>query len=180
MSLHHMILGCLMESPSYGYEIKKRVKDLFHRSHDVNEGQLYAVLRKMEAEGLVTKEMIYQEKNPPRKVFHPTDKGRNEFYLWLIEESDTGRDYRFDFYQAFPFLEKYNYFKHVDDQTAQELLKQQIVKEQAKLEEFKGVKENMQKLNLNHYRINIIEFGITFQENKLDWLKNVKNELPPI
>ncbi|MEN6348711.1 MAG: PadR family transcriptional regulator [Syntrophomonas sp.] len=177
MSLHHMILGCLMDAPSHGYEIRKRVKELFQRSHDVNESQLYAALRKMEGEGLVRKEVVLQDKTPPRNVFYLTEKGAEEVFTWLIKGDELEDTYRFDFYQAFRFLERYNYFKHLPKDTAMEILEKQIVFEQGKLEEFKRVRNNMQALKLNQFRIGIIEFGLAFQKTKLEWLESMKSSL---
>ncbi len=177
MSLHHMILGCLMDAPSYGYEIRKRVKDLFQRSHSVNEGQLYAALKKMEQDGLVRKEISYQDKTPPRKVFYLTDQGKEELFSWISGANEPDATYKFDFYQAFPFLERFNYFKHISDDTSIQLLNQQIIIEQVKLEEFQKVKENMQMLDLHPYRIRIVEFGLAWQETKLEWLESTKNSI---
>lgn len=177
MSLHHMILGCLMESPSHGYEIRKRVKELFQRSHDVNESQLYSALRKMEGEGLVRKEVVWQDKTPPRNVFYLTEKGTEEVVTWLINGDELEDTYRFDFYQAFPFLERCNYINNLPKETALEILEKQIVFEQAKLKEYKRVRDNMQALKLNQFRLGIIEFGLAFQETKLQWLENMISSL---
>ncbi len=177
MSLHYMILGCLMDAPSHGYEIRKRIKELFQRSHNINEGQFYALLRKMEADSLIRKEVVLQEKNPPRKVFYLTEKGREELFAWLSSNGESDDIYRFDFYQAFPFLERCNYFKHLSDETALKLLERQAVLEEEKLEEFTKVRDNMQGLRLNQYRIGIIEFSLAFQKTKIEWLKNMKSKI---
>ncbi|MFZ5631257.1 MAG: PadR family transcriptional regulator [Bacillota bacterium] len=178
MSLKHMILGCLLDAPTHGYEIRQRFKNFYQRSQGINEGQLYTTLKKLEDEGLVNKEVIYQDKNPPRKVFHLTGKGREEFYSWLLEENAPDIA-SFDFFQVFPFLEKCNYFKHTPEDRARELVERQIEAEKLKLDEFKRVREKMQERKVNHFRIDIIEFGITFQETKIGWMEGLLRKLQP-
>ena len=179
MSLKHMILGCLMDSPSYGYEIKKFTREFFKRSQGVNEGQLYATLKKMEEDGLVHKELILQEKNPPRKVFQITEQGKEVFYSWLTETGEDGEIASFDFFQVFPFLERCNYFKHTEAEAARALVDRQMKREAAKLEEFKRVREEMQVRRVDRFRVSIIEFGIDFQRLKLNWLEKFKATLTP-
>lgn len=176
MSLKHMILGCLMDSPSYGYEIKKFSKDFFRRSQGVNEGQLYATLRKIEEEGLISKEVVYQDKNPPRNVYHLADKGRDEFYSWLLSEDDGNDSTSFDFFQVFPFLQRCNYFKHLPDNEKNGIVDKQIEKEMKRLQEFRVVRVNMLERDVHHTRLKIIEFGIAFQEMKINWLDNLKEQ----
>ncbi|MEW6425092.1 MAG: helix-turn-helix transcriptional regulator [Bacillota bacterium] len=179
MSLKHMILGCLLDAPTHGYEIKQRFKNFYQRSHGINEGQLYTILKKMEDDGLVRKEIVYQEKNPPRKVFYLTGRGKEEFYSWLMEDAPPGDLASFDFFQVFPFLEKCNYFMHIPAGAALDLVERQIAAEKAKLEEFKRVKGKMLDRRVNHFRISIMEFGIKFQETKLDWLRNLRQKVLP-
>lgn len=176
MSLKSMILGCLLDAPAHGYEIRQRLKDFFKRSHGINEGQLYATLKKMEQDGLVTKEIVYQEKNPPRKVFFLTEKGKEQFNSWLLEEDGT--DFAaFDFFGAFPFLEKCTFFKHLPPTRALKLVESQVKLEQLKLEEFKRVRSRMLERGVNHYRVRVIEFGMDLQEAKIKWLYTLSRDL---
>lgn len=176
MSLKSIILGCLLDAPSHGYEIRHRLKNFFKRSHGINEGQLYATLKKMEQDGLVTKEIVYQEKNPPRKVFFLTEKGKEQFNSWLMEEDRT--DFTvFDFFGAFPFLEKSTFFKHLPPSGVLELVESQIKLEQLKLEEFKRVRGRMLERGVNHYRVRVIDFGIDLQQAKIQWLYTLSRDL---
>jgi DNA-binding PadR family transcriptional regulator len=177
MSLKPMILGCLLDAPSHGYEIRHRLKDFIRRSHGINEGQLYATLKKMEKDGLVTKKIEPQEKNPPRKVFFLTEKGRKEFYQWLLE--GDGTDFTaFDFFGAFAFLEKCTFFKHLPPAGVAGIVESQLGLEKAKLEEFKRVRSRMLERGVNRYRIKVIEFGIDLQEIKIKWLLGLASDEP--
>ncbi|HBV97249.1 MAG TPA: hypothetical protein DEF36_09395 [Desulfotomaculum sp.] len=176
MSLKSLILGCLLDAPSHGYEIRHRLKNFFKRSHGINEGQLYATLKKMEQDGLVTKEIVHQEKNPPRKVFFLTEKGKEQFNSWLMEKDGTNFS-EFDFFRAFPFLEKTTFFMHLPHSRVLEFVESQLKLEQLKLEEYKRVRSRMLERGVNHYRIRVIEFGIEQQQAKINWLYMLSRDL---
>lgn len=177
MSLKQMILGCLLDAPAHGYEIRQRFKNFYQRSHGINEGQLYSVLKRMEDEGLVVKEIIYQDRNPPRKVFHITGEGRKEFYSWILSDNEADDTAGFDFFNVFPFLQKCTYFNHISRDEALKLADIQINAEKMKLDEFKKVKEKMLERKVNRFRMDIICFGIAFQQTKLAWLEGLKGNI---
>ena len=66
MSVKYMILGSLMEVPNYGYLIKTKFFKKVFSDFGINDGQLYPTLNKLEKEGLIRKEVIYQEGSPNR------------------------------------------------------------------------------------------------------------------
>jgi len=170
-----MILGCLLDSPAHGYEIRRRFKTFYNQSHGLNEGQLYTTVKKIENEGLVTRELVHQENNPPRKVLRLTEKGRQEFNSWLLGEDDQD-PVAFDFFHVFSFLQKCNYFMHLPKKTVLEMVTRQIDREAARATEFNRVREGMTARGVNHYRLRIIEFGISFQEMKIEWLNHLLEE----
>lgn len=177
MSLKHMVLGCLIDAPSHGYEIRRRFIKFYRCSHGVNEGQLYTTLKKMEQEGMISKEVVYQEKNPPRKVFHPTEKGREDFYHWLMEKGEVSDIADFDFFHVFPFLEKCTYFNHLTGKETLPLVERQAAVEKAKLDEFNRVRGKMLERKVHHFRVSVIEFGIALQEIKLAWLEELRAKI---
>ncbi|MFZ5646895.1 MAG: PadR family transcriptional regulator [Bacillota bacterium] len=173
--MKHMILGCLLDSPAHGYEIRKRFKIFYNQSHGLNEGQLYTTVKKMETEGLVTKELVHQEKNPSRKVLSITEKGRQEFYRWLYEEESD--PVVFDFFHTFQFLQKCNYFMYIPQEMSVDLIGRQIEKEVEKRDEFFKIRSAMSELGVHHYRLLIIEYGISCQDTKIKWLRHLMDEV---
>ena len=82
MSIKHTILGFLSQSPLSGYDLKKlfAASDMLYWSG--NNNQIYTALVQLNREGLVTKEVHYQENNPPRKVYSITDAGLTALRDW--------------------------------------------------------------------------------------------------
>jgi DNA-binding PadR family transcriptional regulator len=83
MSIKHTILGFLSQAPLSGYDLKKLFagSDMLYWSG--NNNQIYTSLVQLHQEGLVSKEVHYQEDNPPRKVYSITDAGRAALRAWV-------------------------------------------------------------------------------------------------
>jgi PadR family transcriptional regulator, regulatory protein AphA len=83
MSIKHTILGFLSQAPLSGYDLKKlfAASDMLYWSG--NNNQIYTSLVQLHQEGLVTKEVHYQEDNPPRKVYSITEEGIAALRAWL-------------------------------------------------------------------------------------------------
>jgi len=74
-----ILLGLLKESPKHGYEIKKKIKDIFSLFAGVDLKSIYYPLRILEKKNLVTKKIIKSGKRPQRLVYALTPKGENRF-----------------------------------------------------------------------------------------------------
>ena len=64
MSLKYGVLGLLKEQPLHGYEVKTRFEAMLGGTWDVNIGQIYTTLQRLERDGLV------------RPVGHRGDRGK--------------------------------------------------------------------------------------------------------
>ena len=67
------ILYQLREGEEYGYEIMKRIREEFP---DVYEGSVYAILRRLAAEGVAAVSRRPSGMGPPRKYYSLTPSGR--------------------------------------------------------------------------------------------------------
>lgn len=94
MPARHAILGLLMQQPMHGYDIDGQFEEGLRHICHVNISQIYAYLKNMEERDWLESETIYQSTNPPKKVFHVTDKGREEMQRWLSEPVDSNRQMR--------------------------------------------------------------------------------------
>lgn len=83
MSLKHVILGFLSETPLAGYDLKKRIasSDIFYWSG--NSNQIYRFLVELHEEKLVTVDVQPQEGKPSRKVYTITNAGLDELQRWM-------------------------------------------------------------------------------------------------
>src|SRR3989441_10743943 len=53
MSLKYGLLGLLVEEPLHGYEVKNRFEAMLGGTWEVNIGQVYTTLQRLERDGLV-------------------------------------------------------------------------------------------------------------------------------
>lgn len=74
------ILSLIVEQPMHGYQIEQVIEARGMREWtDIGFSSIYYILKKLEERGLVTSQIEQAEgRGPARKVFHPTDAGREE------------------------------------------------------------------------------------------------------
>ncbi|WP_309145231.1 PadR family transcriptional regulator [Arthrobacter sp. STN4] len=81
-TLEGIVLAILSVQPAYGYEITARLRE--QGFTDIAEGTVYALLVRIERNGLVEVEKVPSEKGPPRKVYSLSTPGRaylDEFWV---------------------------------------------------------------------------------------------------
>lgn len=95
-TLEGIVLAILAGEPAYGYEITARLRD--QGFTEIAEGTVYALLLRIERNGLVEVEKVPSEKGPPRKVY---------------SLNPQGQEYLDEFWQTWDFLtEKLNHLHH--------------------------------------------------------------------
>ncbi len=121
LSVEHALLGFLQESPLHAYEIHQRLQD--SRSLGsvwrLKQAHLYALIDRLEMEGLVKAELVPQEARPAKRLLHLTDAGRTAFVRWISTPVEHGRDLRIE------FLAKLFWAQHKANDIAIELITQQ-------------------------------------------------------
>lgn len=174
MGFRHVLLGFLMEFPTHGYEIMKKVyADFYPADPEINEGLLYSTLKKLEAERLITREEAV-DSQPTRKLTHITETGKNEFLSWLESDSDEKDTVKFDFFYQYPFLEKCNYFKHLSPEKVKTKVEKQLSLSQKRLQRYEKARESMLRKGVDKYRIAIINYGIENERLRIAWLEGLK------
>jgi DNA-binding PadR family transcriptional regulator len=99
VGIEYALLGLLRERPMYGYEMHQRllqVEQLGLVWH-VKQANLYALLGKLEAAGLLVSVTEPQGTRPPRKVLQLTPQGAAAFAHWMATPVEHGRDFRLEF-----------------------------------------------------------------------------------
>jgi len=83
VSIKHVILGFLSETPMTGYDLKKKFSssEIFHWSG--NNNQIYKALVELHNEQLVTVEVQYQASKPPRKIYTINPAGQDALREWM-------------------------------------------------------------------------------------------------
>lgn len=74
-----IILSLLLDSPSYGYEISKRIRELTGDAYIIKETTLYSAFTRMEKNGYVESFPGYADNGKRRTYYRITDRGR-EYY----------------------------------------------------------------------------------------------------
>lgn len=175
MGFKQMMLGYLLDSPSYGYEImKKAYSDFYPADPDVNEGLLYSTLKKLEAEGLATGEAGDAETPTARRKVAVTPEGLEEFKSWLLADDDNAVQPKFDFFARYPFLEKCNYFKYLTPEEALGSIEQEMTGVRQRLDSYRLAAGSMQQKGVDRFRVAIIHYGISNEELRLNWLQGLK------
>ncbi|HLV97083.1 MAG TPA: PadR family transcriptional regulator [Ktedonobacterales bacterium] len=83
MSLRYGILGLLAEEPLHGYQIKSRFEALLGRAWEVNIGQVYSTLQRLERDGLI--EAVGERGDRGKLAYTLTAPGRTQLEAWLTE-----------------------------------------------------------------------------------------------
>jgi DNA-binding PadR family transcriptional regulator len=99
MPLQHAILALLVESESYGYELRGEFESsIGPQWGGLNVGHLYQVLDRLVRDGLVTKRPIEQRTRPDKIMYRLTRQGREELEQWLEAPAARRGGYRDDLF----------------------------------------------------------------------------------
>jgi len=90
MSLRYGILGLLTEEPLHGYEMKSRFEALLGRTWEVNIGQVYSTLQRLERDGLI--EAAGERGDRGKLAYQVTEAGRQQLAAWLTEPETEPQD----------------------------------------------------------------------------------------
>lgn len=88
MTIEAAILGLLSLKPMTGYDIKKVFEDSDALYWSGNNNQIYKILIQLYERGWVAREISYQEKAPPRKIYSLTDLGRVELRNLVLTQPE--------------------------------------------------------------------------------------------
>ncbi len=88
MPLNHTLLGLLSCGPMTGYDMKKIIQASPWMHWSGNNNQIYKALVEILAAGLVSKETLYQDDGPAKKMYSLTQAGWEALRQWALEPSE--------------------------------------------------------------------------------------------
>jgi len=88
-STDSLLLCLLSESPMYGYQIIKELRNRSHGYFNFKEGTLYPALHRLESVGLILGNWQLLANGQQRKYYRITEKG----LLRLVEKRDQWQDF---------------------------------------------------------------------------------------
>lgn len=80
-----IILYLLLEEPSYGYEISKRIKEMSMEKYIIKETTLYSAFNRLEKNGYVTS-FFGNETNGKRRTYYRITEAGRAYYAEKCEE----------------------------------------------------------------------------------------------
>lgn len=177
MAFKHILLGNLLDFPTYAYDmIKKCFLDFTPANPKLNEGRLYSTLKVLEKEGMVERSLRPQEDIPDQKIIQITMEGSQEFHRWLESQEEEEGHAKFDFFTQYPFLTKVNFFKFLAPEKAVAKIREQMDISARRLERFDEARREMILKKVDVNRIRIIEYGIEVEKLRTAWLTDLLDE----
>jgi len=87
LSLKYGVLGLLTEGPLHGYEVKNRFEAMLGGTWEVNIGQIYTTLQRLERDGLVRPAGPRGDRG--KQTYEVSAEGRRTVEKWL-DEPESG------------------------------------------------------------------------------------------
>lgn len=82
-TLAYALLGLVHQAPLSGYALMKTFQTTPMGQYSGSPGAVYPALRKLERAGLIQGKVERRASLRPRRVYHPTPKGRTALRRWL-------------------------------------------------------------------------------------------------
>ncbi len=177
LSLRHVLLGLLSENSGHGYGLRKQMVHRLGHFRNINEGQLYTQLAKMENEGLIEREVVVPDKGPARKLLHITPKGKRAFQDWLLSDQYEDDGVLYDFMQGYSFFAKVNFFRHLDPVEARRKIRSQLSLMEERKKSYQEILSQMEHRKTDSFRIRILAFGLKEVEHRIEWLNELEGDL---
>jgi DNA-binding PadR family transcriptional regulator len=92
MSLKFGILGLLTEEPLHGYQVKQRFEAMLGGTWEVNIGQVYSTLQRLERDGMV--EAVGERGDRGKQAYQLTGNGQRELEGWLAQPEAEPQELR--------------------------------------------------------------------------------------
>ena len=120
MSLRFAVLGLLAEQPLHGYQVRQSFEDLLGGTWEVNIGQVYQTIQRLERDGLVRATGDRGDRG--RQAYDVTDAGRDALAEWLGDPEQQPQVLREEIYIKLALLGR-----HADGRLGQVLDSQRRV-----------------------------------------------------
>jgi DNA-binding PadR family transcriptional regulator len=108
LTIEYALLGVVRAEALHGYEINRRLVETpeLRLVWRVKQSRLYALLARLEDEGLLDATLEPQDGRPPRKVYHLTPAGSRAFERWLTQPVQLPREMRLEFMLKLYFAQR--------------------------------------------------------------------------
>ena len=106
LTMDFLLLGLINRQPTHAYDLYKQVSssEELKALWTFRQSRLYAVLDKIERNGLISTTIDQEEQLPARKICTITPAGKSAFEAWLHSPVDHMNEIRSDFLGKLYFL----------------------------------------------------------------------------
>ena len=84
MSVRYGLLALLAEAPTHGYQLKTAFEHRTGGSWDVNIGQVYTTLQRLQRDGLIEDAEAGGDDHDDRRSYRITETGRVQLEAWFV------------------------------------------------------------------------------------------------
>ncbi|SFC82567.1 DNA-binding transcriptional regulator, PadR family [Bacillus sp. 491mf] len=168
MSIRYALLRLLSKKEQTGYDLHHTFQEQLIYFWNSGHSQVYKELSKMENDGFVTFEYIYQEGSPNKKIYSLTKEGKKALIEWIIHEKTNPPRIKDE------FLLKASSFHIISVKEAISLLQKVIEKEMHVIRETQKWKDHqfpnqtsVQKQKIGEYVA--VEYGIRYAKMYIEW-----------
>jgi len=168
LSPEYALLGVLMKGPKHGYDVHSYFSTHMEQFWRLSMSQTYALLKRMEKNGLVISKEKWQEKRPAKKIFSITHTGEKTFLKWAYSPVNHVRDLRIEFMAKLFFLKELNLI------SAPSIIDKQI----EILQEKENVIQNSKEKVMDEFQKALFTFKIKQIISAIEWLKECKQFFP--
>ncbi|CAH0418088.1 PadR family transcriptional regulator [Periweissella ghanensis] len=159
-----VVLGLLNDQPRTGYEIKDIFETRLAYFFDGTYGMIYPTLRKLEKDGMITKEVVFQEGKPNKNIYSITPAGKAEFAAYMQTEL-ADESIKSD------FLLRMYFGKHLTTDQALAFIETQIDHQETKLRTLKAHYNEWIRNGITDLQIVTYKYGVANYEASLTVLK---------
>ncbi|GAK04564.1 transcriptional regulator, PadR family [Geomicrobium sp. JCM 19037] len=173
MSVQLFILGQLMESDTYPYELKKKLSEPIplDRFGGITESKLYYHFESLEKKGYVARtEVVKEENRPDKQLFRITEQGRHSLPKQIYSLFEKSEDIQ-------GMIVGLANLHHVDTDQVIAILQKKIDKINTDWQEITQYRnhpiDSVEELRLflDSYLVSDHEHKIAWLENLIHWLK---------
>lgn len=170
MALRHVLLGLLSDRPGHAYALKQRLSPGLPRDRLVNDGVLYPLLAKLEADGLAASSGERGPAGRPRRVYSVTPAGRAEFRRWLRSEEDEDGPPLHELFVAQPLV-KLLFAAHLDATRLRSKLDRHAERVEERIDALESLKAAAPANGAAGLGPSLLELELRQLHDRLDWLR---------
>ena len=159
----YAVLGALKRGPAHGYDLYHYLSANLGAIWTLGLSQVYALLARLEQEGLITHQRHAQEKRPDRKIYTLTPMGVKMFKDWVRRPVPHVRDLRLE------FLCKLYFARTLGRGAETRLIKAQMALLEEKCQRMHSKAKSMEAF----MEIQALRFRLSQTEAAMAWLKDL-------